>query len=257
MSHADAFGPPLPAGTVAVVTGAAHGIGRATAERLGRAGARLALVDVDAAALAKVVQAIEGEGGVARPFETDVADAREVARLAPQVLAELGPCAILVNNAGVLMRGRFDDADAPEQWTRTLATNLQGAFQVCRAFLPALESTRGCIVNVASIHAFSAVGISAAYTASKGGLKQLTQALAVELADRGIRVNAVAPGAIRTAMTGERASLEGPGGFLGRVPMRRLGEADEVAAVIHFLASGMASYVTGGVIPVDGGYLAA
>lgn len=246
----------FPLGTLAVITGAAGGIGRAVALRLVASGARLALIDLDGDGLEEAVRAVRASGAEAEGFVADVADEAAMAQAAAAVEARFGDCAVLVNNAGVLLRGRFFDEDAPAQWARTIDINLGGAFFASRAFLPALRATRGCIVNVASVHSFSAVGNSAAYTASKGGLKQFTQALAVELAADGIRVNAVAPGAVRTGMTGEAADLEGPSGFLARVPLRRLGEPDEVAHAVHFLASAQASYITGITLPVDGGYLA-
>lgn len=246
----------LAKGAVAVITGAGGGIGRAVGRRLAGAGARLALIDLDGEALDRAVAEVGNEGGEAAGFVADVADAAAMERVAADVAAGLGACAVLVNNAGVLLRGRFADAAAPAQWSRTLGVNLGGAFFASRAFLPALKATQGCIVNIASVHSFTAVGNSAAYTASKGGLKQFTQALAVELAADGIRVNAVAPGAVRTGMTGEAADLEGPNGFLTRVPLRRLGEPEEVAHAVLFLASRQASYITGVTLPVDGGYLA-
>ncbi len=248
--------PGLGGATVAVVTGAAGGIGQATAAQLARAGANVALIDVDAQGLDGAAQAIRQHGTKVHTFVADVTDEAAMTHVATEVHARLGVCGILVNNAGVLLRGGVSDALAPSQWSRTIETNLSGAFLTSRAFLPALKMRRGCIVNVASIHAYSAVGISAAYTASKGGLKQLTQALAVELAPFGIRVNAVAPGSIRTAMTAGSSEREAPAGFLSRVPMGRIGEAPEVARAVHFLASDFASYITGVTLPVDGGYLA-
>lgn len=248
--------PAFPREAVAVVTGAGGGIGRATAMQLARAGARLALLDVDADAVAATAQAIRQDNGTTRFWVTDVSDEAAVLRTAAEVEAQLGHCTVLVNNAGLLLRGQVTDPLAPAHWARTIETNLSGAFHTSRAFLPALKETRGSIVNVASVHAYSAVGISAAYTASKGGLKQLTQALAVEFAPFRIRVNAVAPGSIRTAMTGDSKQLEAPTGFLARVPMGRIGDASEVAHAIVFLASERASYITGATLPVDGGYLA-
>jgi len=242
---------PLADETVAVVTGAAGGIGQATAVQLARAGASVALIDLDARALDGITQTLRESGARVCNWVADVTDEAAMIGVAAEVNTQLGVCGILVNNAGVLLRGSFADAAAPVQWSRTIETNLSGAFLTSRAFLPALKVTRGCIVNVAS-----AVGNSAAYTASKGGLKQLTQALAVELAPFGIRVNAVAPGGIRTGMTAESTELEAANGFLARVPMARIGDASEVAHAIHFLASGSASYITGVTLPVDGGYLA-
>lgn len=246
----------LPIGSVAMVSGAASGIGRATAIMLASAGARLAIVDIDASGLEATEAQIAENGGAVKAYVASVTDVAAISFAVADAEKRFGPCSILVNNAGILLRGQFDGPDALEQWTRTIDVNVNGAFHVSRAVLPALKATRGCIVNTASIHAVSAVGNSAAYTASKGALKQFTQALAVELAPHGVRVNAVAPGAIRTAMTGSSGSLKAPDGFLSRVPMGRIGEANEVASAILFLVSDLASYITGVTLPVDGGYLA-
>ncbi|MDP9899733.1 SDR family NAD(P)-dependent oxidoreductase [Variovorax ginsengisoli] len=242
---------------VAVVTGAAAGIGRATAMAFASCGARVALIDIDADGLAATSADIRAQGGMALALCHSVADEQAMQAAADEVTRTFGRCDVLVNNAGVLLRGSFTGPDAPAQWRRTLDVNLSGAFYASRAFLPLLQAGPGCIVNVASIHACVAVENSAAYTASKGGLKQLTQALALELAPMGIRVNAVAPGSIETAMTAvTRADGAASSRFLERVPLRRAGQPSDVVNAIQFLASDLASYITGATLPVDGGYLA-
>ena len=254
---------------VAVVTGAAAGIGRGTAIAFHRAGAHLVLIDVDAPGLADTVAlmtaaATDSTGPAAsgaRPeistHVCSVADEQAVLAVAAAVTTRWGRCDVLVNNAGILLRGPLTGLLAAEQWRQTLDVNLSGAFYVTRAFLPLLQAARGCIVNVASIHASVAVANSVAYTASKGGLKQLTQALALELAPMGIRVNAVAPGSIATNMTAQtRANPEAGAKFLDKVPLARHGEVADVVNAIHFLASDLAGYITGAMLPVDGGYLA-
>ncbi|MGJ7565878.1 SDR family NAD(P)-dependent oxidoreductase [Variovorax sp. GB1R11] len=244
-------------GAVAVITGAASGIGRATALSFSARGARVALIDVDEDALAVTTADIHAQGGTALAFDASVADEQAMLDVAAEVRRVFGHCDVLVNNAGVLLRGSFAGADAPAQWRRTLDVNLSGAFYASRAFLPLLQAGGGCIVNVASIHSCVAVENSAAYTASKGGLKQLTQALALELAPMGIRVNAVAPGSIATAMTAvTRADVASTSKFLERVPLARVGEVTDVVNAVQFLASDLASYITGVTLPVDGGYLA-
>jgi NAD(P)-dependent dehydrogenase (short-subunit alcohol dehydrogenase family) len=250
---------PLPTleGAVAVITGAAAGIGQATARALAARGARLALIDIDTEGLARTVAGIRAEGGSALAFNCSVAEEQAMLDVARDVAAQLGRCDVLVNNAGILLRGSFAGAEAPLQWQRTLDVNLSGAFYASRAFLPLLRDSRGCIVNVASIHSCVAVENSVAYTASKGGLKQLTQALALELAPLGIRVNAVAPGSIATAMTAvTRADAAATAKFLERVPLGRVGEVGDVVNAVQFLASDLARYITGVTLPVDGGYLA-
>jgi NAD(P)-dependent dehydrogenase (short-subunit alcohol dehydrogenase family) len=254
---------------VAVITGAAAGIGRGTAIAFHRAGAHLVLIDVDASGLADTVAlmaaaASETTGPAAsgaRPeistHVCSVADEQAMLAVAAAMTTRWGRCDVLVNNAGILLRGPFAGLLAAEQWRQTLDVNLSGAFYVTRAFLPLLQAARGCIVNVASIHASVAVANSVAYTASKGGLKQLTQALALELAPMGIRVNAVAPGSIATNMTAQtRANAEAGAKFLDKVPLARHGEVADVVNAIHFLASDLAGYITGAMLPVDGGYLA-
>ena len=242
---------------VAVVTGAAAGIGQATAKAFAAQGAHLVLIDIDARGLAGTAAEIRAQGGDALEFTCSVAQEESMQEVARAVAARLGRCDVLVNNAGVLLRGSFAAPEASEQWRRTLEVNLSGAFYASRAFLPLLRVGRGCIVNVASIHSSVAVKNSVAYTASKGGLKQLTQALALELAPLGIRVNAVAPGSIATNMTAAtRADTEAISKFLERVPLARVGEVADVVNAIHFLASDLAGYITGVTLPVDGGYLA-
>lgn len=167
------------------------------------------------------------------------------------------PLDVLVNNAGVLLRGKVTDPAVRDNWTRTLEVNLGGPFNMVLAFLDQLKATKGCILNVGSIQSFVATPNSVAYTASKGGVAQLTKALASELAEFDIRVNAIAPGGIATPMTA--ATLADPaklGVLLNHVPMRRYAEAHELAGPALFLCSQLASYITGAILPVDGGYLA-
>jgi len=241
---------------VALVTGAGGGIGAAIARGLARAGATVIVTDVDGAAAARVATAIHEAGGSAHPYTLDVCDVGQCESLAARLEAAHGPVSVLVNNAGILMREAFGSPQAAAAWRRTMDVNVQGTYNVTSAFLHQLKATRGSIVNVSSINAFVAPGVSAAYSASKGAIAQFTKALAVELAPCGVRVNAIAPGMILTAMTESTTADPAKNrAFLGHVPMGRSGDAEELVGPALFLASSAASYMTGVVMPVDGGYL--
>jgi NAD(P)-dependent dehydrogenase (short-subunit alcohol dehydrogenase family) len=170
----------------------------------------------------------------------------------------MGPIDILINNAGISGKARIDDPNAAEVWDRLIEVNLQGLFNVTHAFVPALKASHGCIVNLSSIVAFVSGISSAGYIASKGAVRSFTQALARDLAPFGVRANAVAPGLMLTEMVAPQ--LQVPGGtdwYMSRVPMKRGGEPAEIVGPVVFLASALASYVTGVVLPVDGGFLSA
>jgi NAD(P)-dependent dehydrogenase (short-subunit alcohol dehydrogenase family) len=244
------------AGRVALVTGAGRGIGQATALALAQAGATLAVADLDSASAHATAETIRRNGGSATAHALDVTDSTACKALAATIAADLGAVSILVNNAGVLLRVPHDSPDAADAWHRTLDVNLNGTFNVTSAFSGQLKTTRGAIVNLSSIHSFVATGVSAAYSASKGAIAQYTKAMAGELAPFGVRVNAVAPGMIVTPMTAVTiANPASSAGFLRHVPLARTGEPAEIAGAVLFLASDAASYVTGVVLPVDGGYL--
>ena len=245
------------AGRVALVTGAGRGIGQAVALALAKAGATVAVADLDAASAQATVAAIRAAGGNATGYALDVTNTAACTALAATVVATSGAVSLLVNNAGVLLRVPHDAPEAADAWHRTLDVNLNGTFNVTSAFTVQVKATRGAIVNLSSIHAFVATGASAAYSASKGAIAQYTKAMAGELAPFGVRVNAVAPGMIRTSMTEvTTANLVSNAGFLRHVPLARTGEPAEIADAVLFLASDAASYITGVVLPVDGGYLA-
>jgi len=186
----------------------------------------------------------------------DVTDEESCAKLARDLSLLVGPIRILVNNAGIFLRGNLFTADGRDRWDQTMAVNVQGPFNVTAAFIDQLKLTKGTVVNVASINSFVAQAGSGAYPVSKGALAQFTRTLAAELAADGVRVNALAPGIIATAMTEPtRADARRLEAFLAHVPMKRVGEPEELAGPVVFLCSDAASYVTGAILPVDGGYL--
>lgn len=238
---------------VAVVTGAARGIGFACAKALTRDGHHVVLSDIDGDA---VTRAASDLGGIALPC--DMGDPRAAAALVGEAAAKAGePPRVLVNNAGIALPGDFLDY-ALEDFQQVLSVNLTGAFLATQAAAKAMIAAghAGSIVNMSSINAQVAIPAIPAYCASKGGLMQLTKVAALALAPHGIRVNAVGPGSIDTAMmAGVNANPEAMARVLSRTPMGRVGTAEEVAEVVAFLASAKASYVTGETIYVDGGRL--
>jgi NAD(P)-dependent dehydrogenase (short-subunit alcohol dehydrogenase family) len=250
-------GAKLLAGRLALVTGAAGGIGRAIAVAYARAGARVVLTDRDAGACAGALEEALATGEQAWALDLDVTDADAACVLAEHVSAGMGSLDVLVNNAGLLIREGIESPRARENLRLVMDVNLFGTFHVIHAFLPALRRTRGCIVNVASAAAYIAQPGCLGYSASKGGVKMLTQAMAADLAADGIRVNALAPGLIDTAMSeATRSAPDRLQKFLARVPAGRVGLPAEIAQPAVFLASEMASYVNGVTLPVDGGLLA-
>lgn len=245
-------------GKRALITGAGRGLGAAIAEGLARHGAAIVAVDIDAATAAATAERLRAAGFSAEAHQLDVTDRDAVRLLADDLVARHGGLDVLVNNAGVAGRAAFGDAAAPDIWDRIMGVNLEGAFNVSHAFVPALKASRGNVVHMCSVAGFVAGGSTAGYVVSKGGIRSLTQVMARDLAPFGVRVNAVAPGIMMSEMA--TAQLNRPGGadwFLTRVPMKRIGETAEVVEPVAFLASAMASYITGAVLPVDGGFLAA
>lgn len=247
----------LLAGEVATVTGAAQGNGRAIALGLAREGASVALADVNGAGAEVVAAEIVAAGGKAFGTALDVRDADACVGFAAAAEAALGgPCAILVNNAGIIRRVAIDDPDYDRHFLDTISVNLIGMKNVTRAFLAQLRRAKGRIVNLGSINSFATGPRATSYTASKGAVLQFTRALAAELAPEGIRVNGIAPGVIDTPMTeATRADPAAISRFMAHTPMGRTGQPEELVGPVLFLASAMSSYVTGAMLPVDGGYL--
>lgn len=243
-------------GQLALVTGAAQGNGLALARGLGQAGARVILTDMQEEKVKNAADILTAEGISSQAYRLDVTDADACRDLASALQAEEQHISILVNNAGVLFRTGLGDETGPDVWRRTLDVNLNGTYNVSYAFLPALKKTKGSILNICSITSF--IGHrNGAYAASKGGIKQLTQSQAFEFAEFGIRANGIAPGIIQTEMNADLTTnpnaLEK---WMPRLPMGRIGRPEELAGAAVFLSSDMAAYVTGVILPVDGGLLA-
>lgn len=250
------------AGQTALVTGAASGIGRAIACRLADAGADLVLVDRDAAGLEETARLLEPLGRTVATRVVDLGDKADIDRLWDELAVD--PPGILVNNAGIYPGRAFGSVDEA-LYQKVLAVNLDAVFWLCQRFVRARGRRGGKIVNIASIEAVLPFKDDlAVYSVTKSGVIALTRALAREHARRGFRVNAVVPGGIVTPGTKHVASdvLRGRLGlvkvgydFMQRLPAGRMGDPDEVARVVLFLASDLASYVHGAVVPVDGGFL--
>jgi NAD(P)-dependent dehydrogenase (short-subunit alcohol dehydrogenase family) len=240
-----------------LVTGAGRGLGATIAHGFAGQGATVIVADIDAALAAGTAQAIRDAGGHAVDAHLDVTDAGAVRAFAAHCAARHGNLDILINNAGISARAPFDDPQTPAIWDRVMQVNLQGTFNVTHAFVEQLKATRGAIVNLCSIVAYGCGISTAGYVVSKGGVRSFTEVLARDLGPHGVRVNAVAPGLMETDMTaGQRAQANGTDWYMGRAPLARAGRADEIVGPVLFLASDMASYVNGVVLPVDGGYLA-
>ena len=243
-------------GAVAVVTGAAQGNGKAIAIGLARAGARVAVCDIQKEAVSATAAEI---GPQAVAIALDVTSRESCAAAAKEVHSAFGaPTGILINNAGIIRRTAPDTESFDTDWDAVMAVNATGSINMVRAFLDQLKQSQGRIVNLASIMSVAANPGLVAYAASKGAVLQMTRALAHDLSPDGIRVNAIAPGVIETPMTvATRENPEAIGRFMAHTPMRRPGKPEELVGPVLFLASDMSSYVTGALVPVDGGYLSA
>ncbi|MEZ5362140.1 MAG: 3-oxoacyl-[acyl-carrier-protein] reductase [Bryobacterales bacterium] len=239
-------------GRVAYITGAGQGIGRACALELARAGARVVLGARSLDKLEAVAEEIRASGGEAHVAPIDLASLESIQEAFRQVDALAGPIEILVNNAAVTRDGIAMRMSA-DAWNEVLQTNLTGAFQCIQLALRAMARARwGRIVNISSVVAQSGNPGQANYVSAKAGLIGLTKSLAIEMAPRNITVNAVAPGFIETAMT-DALNADQKAAVLNRIPLGRIGSAEEVAAAVRFLASDEASYITGHVLNVNGG----
>jgi 3-oxoacyl-[acyl-carrier protein] reductase len=232
-------------------------MGRATAQLFADEGARIAVVDLNAAGVEDVVSEIEGAGGRAAGFPVDVGDPAQLVALARAVRERLGPIDILVNNAGIALTGSIDGPDYAANWERTIAVNLRAQADLIRACLDQLtRNGEGRIVNIASTEGLGASAFNSPYAASKHGVVGLTRALAVELGAKGVTVNCICPGPIHTGMTALIPSDAKTKFARRRVPARRYGDPEEVAQMTLSLVLPAASYVNGAILPVDGGLIA-
>lgn len=247
-------------GHIAAVTGAGSGIGAAIALGYAEAGAAVAVLDVDGAAAEASAKAVEAAGGKAISVVVDVRDRAACAAAVNAVKDGLGPISILVNNAGINRRTAItgDRAVVEKDWDDIVEVNIKGVFNITHAFLDQLRANKGRVVNIGSIQSFVHVRWpnSAAYTTSKHGVLGFTKALAAELGPDGVRVNAIGPGMIATALN--KPTRESNPDVVARVldhtPLGRIGEPSDIVGPAVFLASDMAAYVTGGILMADGGF---
>jgi 3-oxoacyl-[acyl-carrier protein] reductase len=239
-------------GQTALVTGAARGLGRCIAESLAAAGAKVACIDINNETLADTVAAIRNAGGTAEPIACDVTDSNRVGEVVDQIVELWGGLNILVNNAGIT-RDNVIVRMKDEQWDAVININLRGTFLFTRAAArPMMKARQGRIINIASVSGLMGNPGQVNYSASKAGVIGLTRTVARELASRNVTVNAVAPGFIATDMTaalGEEILQE----VRKQIPLGRMGEPQDVADAVLFLAGDAASFITGHVLTVDGG----
>lgn len=246
-------------GKVAIVTGAGRGIGRGCAKRFAAEGAAVVAADVYDEGGVEVAAEIESEGGKAVFAHCDISDSAQAAALVQTAVDTYGGLDVSLNCAGIIPIDGSDVLETEEaEWDRVIGVNLKGTFLICQA--AAREMTKkgtGSIINIASVTALMAIGNQAAYVASKAGVNGLTKSMAIGLAHRGVRVNAIGPGSIETDMmavilTDEEATAR----VMARTPLNRMGQPEDIAGTALFLASDDSSYITGQTIYVEGGRLA-
>ncbi|MCS6985216.1 MAG: 3-oxoacyl-ACP reductase FabG [Leptospiraceae bacterium] len=236
---------------VVIVTGSGRGIGKAIAELFAEYGSKVVITDIDEATAKATAEEIAGKGGQTLSYTCDVAKMESVESMVNDVVAKWGKIDVLVNNAGITMDGMFLRMKS-DQWQRVIDINLTGTYNCTFAVVQHMRKTKkGAIVNISSIAAHGNPG-QANYSASKAGVIGFTKALGKELAPFGIRVNAVAPGFVQTAMT-DKIPEKLREQMLAAIPMRRPGQPIDIARVVLFLASELSSYITAAVIDVNGG----
>jgi 3-oxoacyl-[acyl-carrier protein] reductase len=241
------------AGEVALITGGSQGIGRATAARLAAEGAAVAILDLDADGARNAAEELVASGRRAIAIGCDVRERSQVHAAVAGIVERFGQLTVLVNNAGIIRLAPFVET-TDEMWSDVLGVNLTGTFIVAQqAARQMIAQRRGRIINMASVSAHIAHSGQAAYAVSKAGIEAMTRIMAFELAPFGITVNAVAPGTIATSFSGGSLSEEAVAERTRRIPLGRLGNPAEVAGIVALLASSDAAYVTGAVVPIDGG----
>ena len=247
----------LLAGKTAAITGGARGLGRALAQGLAQAGARIVLLDINEELVKQTAAALRELGMDAIGYSVDVRSFASCESVSESLEAAGYLVDFVINGAGINSRDSFVDESALQSWDDIMDVNLNGYVHIAKAFLPHLKKSQGAIVNLASIASFTAGTSSFGYVVSKGAIRSLTQVLARDLAPWGIRVNALAPSMIATDMnTAKRRDKPLMDAYLKRVMLGRVGETSDLVGPTIFLCSDWASYITGVVLPVDGGYLA-
>jgi NAD(P)-dependent dehydrogenase (short-subunit alcohol dehydrogenase family) len=243
---------------VAIVTGASKGIGKAIATRFAREGASLVVASRSRDALEKVAHEIKSTGGEALVVTVDVRNADSIDELVKKTVSHYGRLDLLVNNAGITMGGASEGL-SPEDWRTAMETDLFGVFFACQAAARVMiPQGGGNIINISSVNGILAAPRRAAYCSSKAGVNALTKVLAIEWADRNIRVNAIAPGYVRTELVQDvidkgAISMDA---ILRRTPQHRIGEVEDIAGLAVYMASDESSYMTGSIVTIDGGWTA-
>ena len=234
---------------IALITGAARGIGLATAKKFAAQGNRVLMLDRDETELEKAQKEVSG----ATALHFDISSTSAAHEIAETVEKSHGSLDTLINNAGVAEFGRIETCD-PDSWRRVMETNVDGMFFLSQALVPRLKKTKGSIVNIASIPGLRASTLRVAYGTSKAAVMQLSKQQAVELGEFGIRVNCVAPGPVRTKLAMAVHTQDIIDAYHDAIPLNRYGLEEEIANAIYFLACDQASYITGQVLAVDGGF---
>jgi NAD(P)-dependent dehydrogenase (short-subunit alcohol dehydrogenase family) len=245
-------------GRVAVITGSASGIGRASAREFAKEGAQVVVADINMAGAEETVKQIEGAGGVALAVKADVAAAESVEALVEQTLHSFGRINVLFNNAAIQVNKTVEDTTV-EEWNREIGINLGGVFLCSKLFMPHLRNTKGCILNMASVNGFFVEPLCAGYCATKGAIIALTKAMAIDHGKDGIRVNCICPGYIDAGLAWEYFEVQ-PNPAAARAAagklhaLGRVGQPEEVGRLAVFLASDDASFMTGSAVTVSGGF---